>query len=116
MKQYKIAVVGATGMVGRMFLRVLEERKLPASEYFLFASARSAGTTVDFMGKKHTVRELTEDAFKDLGVDIALFSCGAGVFIDSLPDVYAEFLNAQACLTGNTDATSILVVNITKVP
>ncbi|HNY16151.1 MAG TPA: hypothetical protein PKL75_01775, partial [Treponemataceae bacterium] len=43
-------------------------------------------------------------------------SCGAGVFIDSLPDVYAEFLNAQACLTGNTDATSILVVNITKVP
>ena len=78
MKQYKIAVVGATGMVGRMFLRVLEERKLPASEYFLFASARSAGTTVDFMGKKHTVRELTEDAFKDLGVDIALFSAGGG--------------------------------------
>lgn len=78
MKQYKIAVVGATGMVGRMFLRVLEERKLPASEYFLFASARSAGTTVEFMGKKHTVRELTEDAFKDLGVDIALFSAGGG--------------------------------------
>jgi hypothetical protein len=43
-------------------------------------------------------------------------SCGAGVFIDSLPDVYAEFLNAQACLTGNTDATSIFVVNITKIP
>jgi len=61
-----------------MFLRVLEERKLPASEYFLFASARSAGTTVEFMGKKHTVRELTEDAFKDLGVDIALFSAGGG--------------------------------------
>ena len=78
MKQYKIAVVGATGMVGRMFLRVLEERKLPASEYFLFASARSAGTTVDFMGKKYTVRELTEEAFKDLGVDIALFSAGGG--------------------------------------
>ncbi|MDD4312471.1 MAG: aspartate-semialdehyde dehydrogenase, partial [Eubacteriales bacterium] len=78
MKQYKIAVVGATGMVGRMFLRVLEERKLPASEYFLFASARSAGTIVEFMGKKHTVRELTEDAFKDLGVDIALFSAGGG--------------------------------------
>jgi aspartate-semialdehyde dehydrogenase len=78
MKQYKIAVVGATGMVGRMFLRVLEERKLPASEYFLFASARSAGTTVEFMGKKYTVRELTEDAFKDLGVDIALFSAGGG--------------------------------------
>ncbi len=78
MKQYKIAIVGATGMVGRMFLRVLEERKLPASEYFLFASARSAGTTVEFMGKPYTVRELTEDAFKNLGVDIALFSAGGG--------------------------------------
>ena len=78
MKQYKIAVVGATGMVGRMFLRVLEERKLPVSEYFLFASERSAGTEITFMGKKHTVRELTPDAFKGLGVDIALFSAGAG--------------------------------------
>ena len=78
MKQYKIAVVGATGMVGRMFLRVLEERKLPVSEYFLFASERSAGTEVTFMGKTHVVRELTADAFKGLGVDIALFSAGAG--------------------------------------
>lgn len=78
MKQYKIAVVGATGMVGRMFLRVLEERKLPVSEYFLFASERSAGTEIPFMGKTHIVRELTADAFKGLGVDIALFSAGAG--------------------------------------
>lgn len=78
MKQYKIAVVGATGMVGRMFLRVLEERKLPVSEYFLFASERSAGTEINFMGKTHIVRELTPDAFKGLGVDIALFSAGAG--------------------------------------
>ena len=78
MKQYKIAVVGATGMVGRMFLRVLEERKLPVSEYFLFASERSAGTEIPFMGKTHVVRELTADAFKGLGVDIALFSAGAG--------------------------------------
>ncbi|MEA4869477.1 MAG: aspartate-semialdehyde dehydrogenase [Christensenella sp.] len=90
MKQYKIAVVGATGMVGRMFLRVLEERKLPASEYFLFASARSAGTTVDFMGKKHTVRELTEDAFQDLGVDIALFSAGGGTSKTFAPIVAAS--------------------------
>lgn len=78
MKQYKIAVVGATGMVGRKFLQVLEERKLPVSEYFLFASAKSAGTAVDFMGTTYTVRELTETAFDDLHVDIALFSAGAG--------------------------------------
>jgi len=76
MKQYRIAVVGATGMVGRKFLQVLEERKLPASEYFLFASARSAGSEVEFMGKTYTIRELTETAFDDLHIDIALFSAG----------------------------------------
>ena len=52
MKQYRVAVVGATGMVGRKFLQVLEERKLPVSEYFLFASKRSAGTTLPFMGRE----------------------------------------------------------------
>lgn len=76
MKQYRVAVVGATGMVGRKFLQVLEERKLPVSEYFLFASKRSAGSTLTFMGKEHTIRELTPEAFKDLHVDIALFSAG----------------------------------------
>ena len=78
MKQYRVAVVGATGMVGRKFLQVLEERKLPVSEYFLFASKRSAGTTLPFMGREYTVRELTDDAFDGLHVDIALFSAGAG--------------------------------------
>ena len=43
MKKYNIAVVGATGMVGRKFLEVLEERKLPAENYYLFASKKSAG-------------------------------------------------------------------------
>ncbi len=76
MKQYRVAVVGATGMVGRKFLQVLEERRLPVSEYFLFASARSAGKQLPFMGKTYTVRELTDDAFQDLGIDIALFSAG----------------------------------------
>lgn len=76
MKQYRVAVVGATGMVGRKFLQVLEERKLHVSEYFLFASARSAGKQLPFMGKTYTVRELTDDAFQDLGIDIALFSAG----------------------------------------
>lgn len=76
MKQYRVAVVGATGMVGRKFLQVLEERKLPVSEYFLFASARSAGKQLPFMDKTYTVRELTDDAFQDLGIDIALFSAG----------------------------------------
>ncbi len=79
MKQYNIAVVGATGMVGRKFLQVLEERKLPVSNYYLFASSRSAGKEVTFMGKPHIIRELTETAFDGLDVDIALFSAGATV-------------------------------------
>ena len=90
MKQYRVAVVGATGMVGRKFLQVLEERKLPVSEYFLFASKRSAGTQVTFMGKPYTVRELTETAFEDLHVDIALFSAGAGTSKHFAPIVAAS--------------------------
>ena len=76
MKQYNIAVVGATGMVGRKFLQVLEERNLPAKEYFLFASKRSAGKTISFMGKEYTVMELTETCFEENKIDIALFSAG----------------------------------------
>ena len=64
MSKMKIAVVGATGMVGRMFLRVLEERSVEA-DYTLFASKRSAGETLLFFGKDHTVCELTEESFKD---------------------------------------------------
>ena len=73
---YNIAVVGATGMVGRKFLEVLEERKLPVDNYYLFASARSAGTTIDFMGKPHVVEELTPTCFDGKNIDIALFSAG----------------------------------------
>lgn len=51
MKKYKLAIVGATGLVGRTVLRVLEERKLPISEYVLFASKKSAGQKINFMGK-----------------------------------------------------------------
>lgn len=76
MKKYNIAIVGATGMVGRTFLKVLEEIKLPAENYYLFSSNRSAGTKLTFLGKEFTVEELTEESF-DRGIDIALFSAGA---------------------------------------
>ena len=85
MKQYRLAVVGATGMVGRKFLQVLEERKLPVSEYFLFASSRSAGSTLPFMGQSYVVRELTPTAFDDLHIDIALFSAGGGTSAEFAP-------------------------------
>ncbi len=76
MKKYNVAIVGATGMVGRKFLQVLEERKLPVENYYLYASARSAGKQIEFMGKSHTVIELTESCFDGKNIDIALFSAG----------------------------------------
>lgn len=78
MKKYNVAVVGATGMVGRKFLQVLEERNLPVENYYLFASAKSAGKKVTFMGKEHEIIELTPDSIKGKNIDIALFSAGAG--------------------------------------
>ncbi|MDO4567158.1 MAG: aspartate-semialdehyde dehydrogenase, partial [Oscillospiraceae bacterium] len=74
----RIAIVGATGMVGRAFLQVLEEQKLPDCEFELFASAKSSGSELEFCGKTYTVKELREDSF-DSGFDIALFSAGASI-------------------------------------
>ena len=79
MKKFNVAVVGATGMVGRKFLEVLSERNLPVENYFLFASAKSAGTTVDFMGKPHQIIELKEENIIGKNIDIALFSAGGDV-------------------------------------
>ncbi|MGI6153437.1 MAG: aspartate-semialdehyde dehydrogenase [Christensenellaceae bacterium] len=76
MKKYNVAVCGATGMVGRKFLQVLEERNLPVDNYYLFASARSAGKKVSFMDKEYTIEELTETCFDGKNIDIALFSAG----------------------------------------
>ena len=71
----RVAIIGATGMVGRAFLTVLEEERFPAGEYALFASARSAGSILRFQGREYVVRELNEQSF-DSGFDIALFSAG----------------------------------------
>ena len=76
MKKYNIAVVGATGMVGRKMMEVLSERNLPVENYYLFASSKSAGSKIDFMGKEHIVIELNEQNIKNTPVDIAFFSAG----------------------------------------
>lgn len=89
MKQYVIAVVGATGMVGRKFLQVLSERKLPVSKYYLYASERSAGQKIDFMGEEHTVIELKKENIVDKKIDIALFSAGGSVSKEFAP-IFAE--------------------------
>ena len=75
MKKVNLAVVGATGMVGRTFLKVLKERNFPIENLYLMASKRSAGTKVEYDGKEYTVEELTEHSF-DKPIDIALFSAG----------------------------------------
>ena len=87
MKKFNIAVVGATGMVGNKFLQVLEEKNLPVDNYYLFASSRSAGKQIDFVGKPHTVIELTEDNIRSLKgkIDFALFSAGGGVSKEFAP-------------------------------
>lgn len=73
-KGYNVAILGATGAVGRTMLKVLEERNFPASNIRLLASARSAGTKINFKGKEITVEEVKLESFK--GIDIALFSAG----------------------------------------
>ena len=75
MKKVNLAVVGATGMVGRTFLKVLKERNFPINNLYLMASKRSAGTTLEYDGKEYVVEELTEHSF-DKPIDIALFSAG----------------------------------------
>ena len=85
MKKYNVAVVGATGMVGRKFLEVLTERQLPVENYYLFASAKSAGSKIDFMGKTHEVIELAEKNIIDKNIDIALFSAGGDVSKEFAP-------------------------------
>lgn len=92
MKKYNIAVVGATGMVGRTFLKVLEEINLPVENYYLMASARSAGKNVTFMGKDYTIEELTEHSF-DKPIDIALFSAGG-----STSEKFAPIAAAHGCV------------------
>ncbi len=72
-----IAIVGATGAVGEEFLSILAQRRFPHRSLRLLASKRSAGTIVDFMGRKLLVEELTEDSFD--GVHLALFSAGKAV-------------------------------------
>jgi aspartate-semialdehyde dehydrogenase len=77
MKNKHVAIVGATGAVGREFVGCIESRGIALASLKLLASARSAGKTQRFRGQELVVEELTEQAFA--GVDIALFSAGSGI-------------------------------------
>ncbi|MCK5576981.1 MAG: aspartate-semialdehyde dehydrogenase [Dehalococcoidales bacterium] len=77
MDGYRVAIVGATGMVGQEFSKVLEQRSFPLESIQFFASDRSAGKKLFFSHREIEVRETAVDSFKD--VDIALFSAGADI-------------------------------------
>ena len=84
MSNIKLAVVGATGVVGQKMIEVLEEKNLPIDEYVFFSSKRSAGKTVKFHDDVYIVKELTEDSLKD-NFSFALFSAGGDVSLKFAP-------------------------------
>jgi len=89
MKKYNVAIVGATGLVGQTFLKVLKERNFPVEKLYLYASARSAGKTVNFVGKDYTVIELNDENIKD-DIDVALFSAGGDMSKEYAPKFKAK--------------------------
>jgi len=93
-----VAVVGATGAVGKELIGCLERRNFPLSKLRLFASARSAGKQLAFRDQKIVVEELREDSFA--GVDIALFSAGGSVSKEYAP----KFAAAGAIVIDNSSA------------
>lgn len=96
-----IAVVGATGQVGRVMRSILQERNFPADKVRFFASPRSAGTTLEFRGEQITVEDLTQVTPESVAdVDIALFSAGGSTSREWAP-VFAE---AGATVIDNSSA------------
>jgi aspartate-semialdehyde dehydrogenase len=83
-KRLNVAIVGATGAVGTEMLRVLQERRFPVKGLRLLASARSAGKRIPFNGSTHTVERLSGRSFE--GIDVALFSAGAGRSLEFAPE------------------------------
>jgi len=87
--KYNVAIVGATGMVGRQFINILAERNFPIQDLYLFSSARSAGTTIHFNGKDILVEELKKENIINKKIDLALFSAGGDVSLEFAP-IFAE--------------------------
>src|SRR5690606_7015659 len=97
-RQFKVALVGATGTVGEAMLAMLAERKFPVSEMVALASERSAGERVQWRNRDVVVRDLA--TFDPAGVDIALFSAGADVSRAHAP----RFAAAGAVVIDNSSA------------
>lgn len=81
---YKLAIVGSTGLVGSMVIKVLNEKKLPISDYVLLASSKSANKKIEILGKDYFVKELNEYSF-DEHVDFAIFVAGGDISKTYIP-------------------------------
>ena len=91
-KNYKVAIVGATGLVGRTVLKVLEERNLSYLSYTLFCSKKSAGTKINFFDTTYITCELNESSF-DEGFNFAIFCAGG-----STSEKYAPIAASKGCI------------------
>lgn len=83
-KRLKVAIVGASGLVGRTVLKVLEEKDFASVQYVLFASHKSAKQKIDFLGCPYIIQELTSSSF-DNGFDYAIFCAGGDVSRKYIP-------------------------------
>ena len=97
---YNVAIVGATGNVGRKFLEILEQRDFPVKNLYLFASKRSAGTTLQFRGKDFIVEETCDENIVNKNIDFALFSAGGSVSLEYAP----KFAKTGAVVIDNSSA------------
>lgn len=89
--RYKVAIVGSTGLVGRTVLKVLEEKNFTNCTYTLFASKKSAGTKLQFLGQNYIIQELTEDSF-NYNFDYAIFCAGG-----SISEKFAPIAVSKGC-------------------
>ena len=87
---YNVAIVGATGNVGRKILEILEERDFPIKNLYLFASKRSAGSKLKFKGKEYLVEETAEENIRNKEINFALFSAGGDVSLKFSP-IFSSF-------------------------
>jgi len=100
-RKWNVAIIGATGFVGREMLSILEERKFPIDQLRLFSSEQSAGATLEFGGKSYTVEVLTEEKIDEFdSIDIALMSTG-----DKISKLYTPLIaNKQTAVIDNSNA------------
>ncbi|MEG2289762.1 MAG: aspartate-semialdehyde dehydrogenase [Clostridium sp.] len=83
--KYNVAIVGATGMVGRQFINILAERNFPIDNLYLFSSARSAGSTLSYNERNIIVEELKEENIINKKIHFALFSAGGDISLIFAP-------------------------------